>query len=270
MDDFPKSNYEFCISKINYVYFRNFPANTTLASQKKKYTTLYYVADGELECIQNDKNTILKKNDFFFWDYADKQKIINSTDSDCYVYVLGFDFLPVESKHSDYNIPSYGTIDNFYLQSLFAKLYHTWNNKQKGYMPKSFSHLYNIIYNIISLSGVNENTTLTHYKLQKVVQHIYAQYASEITIDDLCKLSGYSKVHLNRLFIEHYQLSPKKFINNFKITKAKELLEETSYSVSEIASRVGINDVTYFCRLFKKITTHTPTEYKQMFFSRYL
>ncbi len=267
---FSKEDYGFCISKIEYVYYRNFPANYTFTHAKKRCAVLYYVVSGEIECIKNGKSTILRNNNFFFWDYGDDQKIINNTEEDCYVYVIGFEFTPIEAKHSDYNLPSYGTIESDYLNSQFAKIHHTWNHEQKGYIPKSFSQLYNIIYNIISLSGIDENTTLTHYKIQKVVQYIYAQYATDIKIEDLCNISGYSKVHLNRLFIEHYQMSPKKFINNFKISKAKELLEETSYPVSEIATRVGICDVTYFCRLFKKLTSYTPIEYKKMFFSRYL
>ena len=270
MDEYLKTNYGFIIQYIHYVYYRNFQSKSTYEDRSKRYTVLYYVLSGELECVKNDVHYTLKPNDFFFWDKNDKQKIINNSDSDCFVYVIGFHFLPVDTKHTEYNLPSYGNIDSSYFQSLFAKLHHTWNQEQKGFLPKSYSQLYNILYNIISLSNINEMTTATHFRIQKVVQYIYSEYAKDIKIEDLCKISGYSKVHMNRLFMEHYKMSPKKFINNHKITKAKELLEDTGLSVSEISNRIGISDLAYFCRLFKKITGNTPSEYKKLFLSRYL
>lgn len=270
MNDFLKSNYGFIIQNIKYVYYRNFQSKSIFNELSKKYTVLYYVLSGELECIKNDVSYKLKANDFFFWDKGDKQKIINNKEIDCFVYLIGFEFMPPESKHTEYSLPSYGNIDSSYFQSLFAKLHHTWNQEQKGFIPKAYSQLYNIIYNLISLTNINELITATHFRIQKVVQFIYSEYSKEIKIEDLCRISGYSKVHINRLFMDHYKMSPKKFINNHKISKAKEFLEETSLSVSEISNKVGINDLAYFCRLFKKITGITPSEYKKTFLSRYL
>ena len=48
------------------------------------------------------------------------------------------------------------------------------------------------------------------------------------------------------------------------ILEAKVLMQNNNMSVSEIAFEIGIEDVSYFGRFFKKHTGFTPTEYRKM------
>ena len=58
-------------------------------------------------------------------------------------------------------------------------------------------------------------------------------------------------------------LSPIEFIQQMRVKRAAELIEENKYSMSEISVMVGINDPHYFSRYFKKAYSITPTEYKK-------
>lgn len=58
-------------------------------------------------------------------------------------------------------------------------------------------------------------------------------------------------------------LSPIEFIQQMRVKRAAELIEENKYSMSEISVMVGINDPHYFSRYFKKAYSMTPTEYKK-------
>ncbi|MFB6340328.1 two-component regulator propeller domain-containing protein [Saccharicrinis sp. FJH62] len=58
-------------------------------------------------------------------------------------------------------------------------------------------------------------------------------------------------------------MSTTEFINMVKINKAKELIRGTDLIFSEVAYKVGYNDVSYFSRIFKKLTGVTPGEYKK-------
>jgi YesN/AraC family two-component response regulator len=51
-------------------------------------------------------------------------------------------------------------------------------------------------------------------------------------------------------------------LNNIRVEEAKKLLGDPKYKIYEIAEVVGFSDVTYFYRLFKKLTGMTPMEYK--------
>lgn len=75
-------------------------------------------------------------------------------------------------------------------------------------------------------------------------------------------------VHLNesyfsRLFHQQTGLTFKDYIMYEKMERAKELLRESKLSVSIVASKVGSDNFSHFCKMFKKITNHTPQEYRR-------
>ena len=54
-----------------------------------------------------------------------------------------------------------------------------------------------------------------------------------------------------------------RYIIEFRINKAKELLHQKDLKLVEIAEKLGFNDANYFAKTFKKITGITPTQYKE-------
>lgn len=59
-------------------------------------------------------------------------------------------------------------------------------------------------------------------------------------------------------------MSPKEFVTDFRVKKAKMYLESTSTPVSEVAFKTGFNDPVYFARVFKQQTGTTPSKYRAM------
>lgn len=57
--------------------------------------------------------------------------------------------------------------------------------------------------------------------------------------------------------------TPIKYINNLKLSRAKELIVSDYYSIPKISELSGFGDESYFCRYFKKMTGMTATEYRQ-------
>nr|WP_298769070.1 helix-turn-helix transcriptional regulator [uncultured Fibrobacter sp.] len=53
------------------------------------------------------------------------------------------------------------------------------------------------------------------------------------------------------------------YVTNIRIDYAKQLLEQTNLSLTEICSKVGYSDQSTFFRAFKKITKETPAQYKR-------
>ena len=83
-----------------------------------------------------------------------------------------------------------------------------------------------------------------------------SQYASELSI---------SVSHLNDTIKELTQTSVSNHIQNISILEAKRLLYFTDSSIKEIAYEVGYEDPVYFGKLFKKITHHTPLQFRKQF-----
>lgn len=75
--------------------------------------------------------------------------------------------------------------------------------------------------------------------------------------------------HVNRsapyvctLFKNETGLTLNQYITGYRIEKAQELLADPRYKITDIASRVGYNDVNYFGKIFKKITDFSPSEFR--------
>ncbi|HKM23649.1 MAG TPA: helix-turn-helix domain-containing protein, partial [Erysipelothrix sp.] len=69
--------------------------------------------------------------------------------------------------------------------------------------------------------------------------------------------------YMSELFNNHFNTSFSDVLNNLRINKAQELLDETQDSLKEIAHQVGYSNYSHFSKLFKKITHISPTEYKR-------
>lgn len=77
----------------------------------------------------------------------------------------------------------------------------------------------------------------------------------------LAKTLGISEVYFRKLFFKRYNISPKQYILDFRIQKAKQMLVETPYTVLSISESCGFSTPNHFCRTFKQHTGLTPTQY---------
>ena len=53
------------------------------------------------------------------------------------------------------------------------------------------------------------------------------------------------------------------YLNNYKIEKSKNLLENTNMTLLDISLEVGFNNQSYYSTIFKKYTNMTPLEYRE-------
>lgn len=72
---------------------------------------------------------------------------------------------------------------------------------------------------------------------------------------------GISEVYLRKLFTTYYKTTPKQYILDLRLRKAKQLLVDTTLAVTDISSECGFSSLYHFCRCFKNKTGMTPTEY---------
>ena len=100
------------------------------------------------------------------------------------------------------------------------------------------------------------------HRLQAVMNYIDAHLDSEIELDSLAAEAGMSKAYLIRLFRQGFDMTPLAYVNKRRMEKAQLLLITTDMPVKEIAYTLGFADCSYFNRLFKKQTGHTPMAYR--------
>lgn len=86
-------------------------------------------------------------------------------------------------------------------------------------------------------------------------------YLPNITNDRLAELCGISTVYFRKSFEVICGVSPIRYLHNFRIRKAKDLLLSDYGSISQVAESVGYNSLYHFSKMFKVYTGLSPTQY---------
>lgn len=99
--------------------------------------------------------------------------------------------------------------------------------------------------------------------IDEIKYYLDINYAEKIKLRDIANSFGIHPNYLTRIFHETYGISPKQYIMDLKLKKARRLLTTTELSVSVIASSLGFDDQLAFSKVFKKESSVSPTEYRK-------
>lgn len=160
---------------------------------------------------------------------------------DC-AYFPNHDFICIPVESSDEFIKDYENLKNLFLFEM--------NNL------KIMSSFYDLLHKIFQLELPKKNSLLPAIKyIEKNIGN--PRLNNNILAEEL----KISEVYFRKQFLKEYGTTPKQFILNIRIEKAKQLLSDGVFSVTSIANDCGFSNVYHFCKIFKKKTGVTPTEY---------
>ena len=100
-------------------------------------------------------------------------------------------------------------------------------------------------------------------RLGEIVEFIKNNLTENLSVETICKKFLMSKNTLYALFKEYLGTTVTKYITELRMEKAKRLLNDTEAPVYEVAEALGIDNYTYFCKLFKKREGISPSEYRK-------
>ena len=96
------------------------------------------------------------------------------------------------------------------------------------------------------------------------VKFIEANYArQDLYTPMLADLSEMGETYYRSIFQAVFNMPPARYIQLYRVGKAKELLLNSNQSIEEIAVAVGFANASYFCKVFKNLTGKTPSEFAQ-------
>lgn len=98
---------------------------------------------------------------------------------------------------------------------------------------------------------------------EKIVEYVHINYQKDISLEDLCEYSNYSKSYIIRLFKTHTGQTPINYINSYRIYKAQELLKNTDKNIIETATECGYDNIGYFIKSFKRYIGTTPGKFRK-------
>ena len=99
--------------------------------------------------------------------------------------------------------------------------------------------------------------------VDEAVRFINLNFHRPLTVEEIAHICDIDDRYLYNLFVKHLGISPKQYLNKIRIQNAKQLLQGSDCTVTEVALSVGFEDVLAFSRFFAKHTGLSPTAYRK-------
>jgi len=110
------------------------------------------------------------------------------------------------------------------------------------------------------ISESNNYSTKVYVEL--AIEHIKYYYQDGINVSDIAGHLGISRAYLNCAFQKELGMSIQKFLIDFRMHKAANLLVSTPDAIKEISSSIGYEDQLNFSKAFKKKFGMSPKNYR--------
>lgn len=101
-------------------------------------------------------------------------------------------------------------------------------------------------------------------RIQKILRYIEEYYAEDITLADLAKSADISKSECSRCFKLSLNTTPYKYLTEFRLLRAAQLLIRTNDPIGNIAASVGFHQMSHFGKCFKEKMGCSPRAYREM------
>ncbi|QCX34871.1 response regulator [Caloramator sp. E03] len=98
--------------------------------------------------------------------------------------------------------------------------------------------------------------------IQEAIDYIHKNYSKNINLESVASFVHLNPQYFSRYFKANVGMTFIEYLSKLRIKKAKELLELTDKSISEISFEVGYIDPGYFSKVFSKFEGVTPNKFK--------
>ncbi len=141
----------------------------------------------------------------------------------------------------------------------FKQAFGLWISGELGSFCACNSVLWEIMRNLC-IDYTTQSMKDEYDRIYKVILYMRNNYQTDVTSEELARLCKMSMTSFRREFKEKVGMSPTKYKNHLRLEKAKLLLECGDCSVSEASRLVGLPDIYYFSKLFKREFGINPSD----------
>lgn len=259
-------------------------------NQVEGYDTHHHKAMEIILCLENTY-TVIANNRTYQMNVGDillipphmLHKITCKSEGARFIFLFNLDLL---SDMEDYSTLSPIFMDAYFCSAssrpeIYQEIYASFMNMVDIYFSNDIFweiNLYSILLHCLSLIGkdhffstnsgtdiINNYKHREHYeKFVNLLNYIDANYHEDLTLENVANYIGFSKYHFSRLFKQHTNTTFYDYLSHKRIQAAQSLLT-MDIPITDIAFQTGFNNLTTFCRCFKKITNCSPSEYRNKF-----
>ena len=252
------------ISEIYTKFYLEKATNYNFSGEKHSYWELTYVDKGELLTTIDGVSYHLKQGDLIF--YAPMQFHTQSTFEKISSSYLTINF-KMNFNHADLLCNK--------IFSLKTKLIEELSNDNLYSNDLSLCYLKQLIIQMLRLDNSHfHSKPTTHMQqtyenelLNDILLYIDDNIYEKISVSTLCDHFCISTSMLHSLFRKNMNNTAKNYINELKLSKSKELIRNSTHTLSEISEMLDFSSIHYFSKKFKSYFNISPTEYSKSIYN---
>lgn len=247
--------------------FEECPSGYSYGPKIRSYHLIHFVLYGKGELHINGHIFQLSAGDAFLIP-ADKISYYEASKDDpwCYAWIS---FLGINSQMYMYQLMN-STDDVYIIHGLDTAKYkeHIFEIiSLPDASTSSYFQANSILFKIMAMLFGDINFQESRWGkisiVDEVKYYLDINYTEKIKMQDVAKSFGIHPNYLTRIFHEKYGISPKQYLIDLKLKKARRLLTTTESSISVIANSLGFDDQLAFSKIFKKEVEISPSEYRK-------
>lgn len=259
------------ISEIYTKFYQEKGTNYNFSGEKHSYWELTYVDKGELLTTIDGVSYHLKQGDLIF--YAPMQFHTQSTFEKISSSYLTINF-KMNFNHADLLCNKIFSLqrDSYFI---VTKLIEELSNDNLYSNDLSLCYLKQLIIQMLRLDNSQfHSKPTTHMQqtyenelLNDILLYIDDNIYEKISVSTLCDHFCISTSMLHSLFRKNMNNTAKNYINELKLSKSKELIRNSTHTLSEISEMLGFSSIHYFSKKFKSYFNISPTEYSKSIYN---
>lgn len=259
------------ISEIYTKFYQEKGTNYNFSGEKHSYWELTYVDKGELLTTIDGVSYHLKQGDLIF--YAPMQFHTQSTFEKISSSYLTINF-KMNFNHADLLCNKIFSLqrDSYFI---VTRLIEELSNDNLYSNDLSLCYLKQLIIQMLRLDNSHfHSKPTTHMQqtyenelLNDILLYIDDNIYEKISVSTLCDHFCISTSMLHSLFRKNMNNTAKNYINELKLSKSKELIRNSTHTLSEISEMLGFSSIHYFSKKFKSYFNISPTEYSKSIYN---
>lgn len=226
---------------------------------------ILYVEEGVLNVRDNGETVRLLPGDIIFYKPNQAQNYFYKKEDAtkaCWIHFGGtlaqtlierLDLSEIYIAHLDN-----GEFFSSYVRSIVDEL-----KKQNFGFEEKVNGLLFMLLTDLSRELRNKEKSETETIIENICAKMKKEYNKHTTNEEYAEFCGFSLSYFLRIFKSTVGVPPQKYINDLRISAAKNLLRTSDYKIMDICEFVGFSDSLYFSRTFKKSTGLSPKEYRK-------
>lgn len=234
-----------------------------------------YIISGKGTFIFDGTETLVSAGDIIITPDNSTHSVIASKSDEINFCYMGFNF---KDSCSEIARRFFGILkDRQICKKISRDIYDYFKNAMTEiYRRQEFDKLLikTYLYQIILLASRSSDNEKTEYEktavktgmgqpIYLIIKYIDRNIEMPLSVSGIAESLGYSTYYISHLFKSKMRITLQEYIVNQKIERAKKLMQDNRYTITQISERLSFLNIQSFSRSFKRVTGVSPTKYTE-------